>query len=274
MATKEEQYAEKLLSRADKILADIDEAYIIQQRGHKRRPMPHFRAEEITLGKTLGTGGFGIVSEITRFTLDPDPPESEQASINNNNNKSVKQNGNEQAVDPPPPENSPSDDPPEDSEMKATADEKVSSPPVNNTKTNLDSSSQHGSIDLPGTVKKDNYTLAFQTEGLSFNDHVHYDLKKARHFMAKRCMRKGTARYALKRLHGCLTPIERARGMLDLAMEAKYLSVVWHPNISKLNADSWKIILLDPLSVHSLGCFCSLSLSASQIKRRCFWQYG
>lgn len=252
MATKEEQYAQKLLSRADKILAEIDDAYIIQQRGHKRRPMPHFRAEEIMLGKTLGTGGFGIVSEITKFTLDPDPPASEQASLSNNNNSSnndndaINENGDEkQADDPPSPENSPSDDPPEDSEMKASADEKVSSPPANknNNEANLDSSSRHGSSssssNLPGTVQKDNYTVAFQTEGLSFNDHVHYDLKKARHFMAKRCIRKGTARYALKRLHGCLSPIERARGMLDLAMEAKYLSVVWHPNISKLIVDVW-----------------------------------
>jgi hypothetical protein len=68
------------------------------------------------------------------------------------------------------------------------------------------------------------------------NSHVHYDIRKARHWMEKQCQRKGVSRYALKRLHNNLSDLERARGMVDLAVEAKFLSVVWHPNISKL----WK----------------------------------
>ena len=52
--------------------------------------------------------------------------------------------------------------------------------------------------------------------------------------MARRCLRKGVSRYALKRLHEELTELERARGIVDLAIEAKYLSVVWHPNIIKI----------------------------------------
>jgi len=41
-------------------------------------------------------------------------------------------------------------------------------------------------------------------------------------------------RYALKRLHEELSEVEKARAMIDLAVEAKYLSVVWHPNIVKM----------------------------------------
>jgi hypothetical protein len=57
--------------------------------------------------------------------------------------------------------------------------------------------------------------------------HVHYDVNKAKEWMH----RSTDGRYAFKRLQRGLTPVERARGMLDLATEAKYLSIVWHPNI-------------------------------------------
>jgi hypothetical protein len=82
-------------------------------------------------------------------------------------------------------------------------------------------------------VEGSHYRVTDKPDEVSMNDHVHYDIKKARLLMGQRCTRKGTARYALKRLHGALSATERARGMIDLAVEAKYLSVVWHPNISE-----------------------------------------
>ena len=66
-----------------------------------------------------------------------------------------------------------------------------------------------------------------------YEDDAHYDIEHAREVMDKRCLRRGVTRYALKRLHDDLTEAEKARGMIDLAVEAKYLSVVWHPNIGK-----------------------------------------
>ena len=45
------------------------------------------------------------------------------------------------------------------------------------------------------------------------------------------------ARYAIKRLHwDTLSDFERVRGSIDLAMEAKYLSALSHPNIGTLFA--------------------------------------
>lgn len=64
-------------------------------------------------------------------------------------------------------------------------------------------------------------------------DSEHYAVDKARHVMANRVLKNGTPRYALKLLHSELSQVEKARGMIDLALEAKYLSIVWHPNISK-----------------------------------------
>jgi serine/threonine protein kinase len=65
------------------------------------------------------------------------------------------------------------------------------------------------------------------------DDDTHYDIRSARTTMARLVRRNGSARYAIKRLHEDLNEIERARGIVDLALEAKYLSVLWHPNISK-----------------------------------------
>jgi hypothetical protein len=62
----------------------------------------------------------------------------------------------------------------------------------------------------------------------------HIDFNVARTFMRKYCLRHGSARYAVKRLKDELTGIDRARGAVDLAIEIKFLSTLWHPNISKL----------------------------------------
>jgi hypothetical protein len=68
--------------------------------------------------------------------------------------------------------------------------------------------------------------------------HVHYDVKEARQIMAKRCIRLGAARYAIKCLRPDLDKLGHARGALDLAIEIKFLSVLWHPNIIKMRAYS------------------------------------
>jgi hypothetical protein len=195
MATREEVFAQRLLAKADKILADVDEAYIIQQRGHCVRRMPKFRPEELSLGKTLGTGGFGIVSEITKFTLDPDHKDEEETQRNGN---SIVRDG-------------------------------VRSELPDNPQQACFAGGEGGFLNVRGST----YKISDQHEELSINDHIHYDFRKGRLLIKKRCMRKGVARFALKRLHGALTAVERARGMIDLAVEAKYLSVVWHPNISE-----------------------------------------
>ncbi|GAX19258.1 hypothetical protein FisN_4Lh157 [Fistulifera solaris] len=189
----DDDLAKRLLQKADRILKEVDEAYIIKQRGHHQRAMPTFRPEELSLGKTLGTGGFGIVSEISKFSLDPDEPSEELP---------VDTEGEEHPITLENPQQ-----------------------PNNNI---------HPTVSLDDAIPGTFVEVVDRPEELTMNDHVHYDVKKAREFMANRCMRNGKARYAIKRLHKALTPVEKARGMIDLAIEAKYLSTVWHPNIIKL----------------------------------------
>lgn len=60
-----------------------------------------------------------------------------------------------------------------------------------------------------------------------------------RRFMARRCLRQGKhARYAIKTLSDdCLNDPERfVGGVIDLAVESRFLAVVRHPNIVKMRA--------------------------------------
>jgi len=61
----------------------------------------------------------------------------------------------------------------------------------------------------------------------------HYDIEEARSLMVANVRRGTDARYAIKKLHPDLSYLEHARGTIDLAIETKFLSRLWHPNISK-----------------------------------------
>lgn len=65
------------------------------------------------------------------------------------------------------------------------------------------------------------------------SSNLHYDVESARDFMSKHVRRYGAARYAIKKLREDLEVVDRARGALDLAIEIKFLSAIWHPNIGK-----------------------------------------
>jgi serine/threonine protein kinase len=70
------------------------------------------------------------------------------------------------------------------------------------------------------------------------DDEEHYDVAMARKLMSQRCLRFGSARYAVKRLRPDLDQLKYARGVLDLAIEIKFMSVLLHPNIVKMRAYS------------------------------------
>jgi hypothetical protein len=208
MATEqqEKEFARKMLLRSDAILAAVDEAYIIKERGHKVRAMPTFRPEEISLGKILGTGGFGIVNEIKGFFLDKEDEAElvqaqDQLEEDSNDEKSALmtaliQNNPQGAAD---------------ASILSTGLRKRTSEP-----------------------KLTNQLSATSTDKVAQGSdaHIHYDVREAKEVMLKRAVKCGRGRYAIKRLHEDLSELERARGMIDLAVEAKYLSTVWHPNIS------------------------------------------
>ena len=90
----------------------------------------------------------------------------------------------------------------------------------------------------PLDLKNDNDDIVDEEED-EFGE-LRYDggvLVQDRKFMARRCLRKGThARYAIKILSDeCLNDPERfVGGVIDLAVESRFLSVIRHPNIIKM----------------------------------------
>jgi hypothetical protein len=77
-----------------------------------------------------------------------------------------------------------------------------------------------------------------QEDGGDDEEEFHYDLHTAQSYMSKRCIRKGSCRYAVKRLRKDLSALDRTRGLIDLAIEIKFFRVLWHPNIVKMRAIS------------------------------------
>jgi hypothetical protein len=198
-----------ILSKADQLLAAVDESFIVTKRDHKVRPLPTFKHDEIALGKVLGTGGFGIVYEITCITID-------RQNDSSKDNYSVKSNAPLEGFD--------------QNERSTLSINTVQQP-------------QQDTSDIDGNKTKWQQQEASSMRSISSTEmynhqdsHIHYKVHKAKDWMEKCCCMTSskviTSRYALKRLQKGLTTIERSRGMLDLALEAKYLSIVWHPNIS------------------------------------------
>lgn len=66
----------------------------------------------------------------------------------------------------------------------------------------------------------------------------------ARSHMGNNYRRDGDARYAVKRLHSDLDQEGSVKGIIDLALEAKFLTVLDHPHIIKCRGYA----TVDPLS--------------------------
>jgi pyruvate/2-oxoglutarate dehydrogenase complex dihydrolipoamide acyltransferase (E2) component len=212
MATEqqEKEFAQRMLLRSDAILAAVDQAYIIQERGHKVRAMPTFRPEEISLGKVLGTGGFGIVNEIKGFFLDKEDEGEEEF-----------QTQAQSEEDP-------------NYEKSALMTALIQNNPQGAADATVPSTGIRKRTSEPKLTNKLSATTTTTTDEVTHvsDAHIHYDVREAKEVMLRRAIKCGRGRYALKRLHDDLSVLERARGMIDLAVEAKYLSTVWHPNIS------------------------------------------
>jgi serine/threonine protein kinase len=165
---------------------------------HQCREFPTFDDCELKVGPRLGQGGFSNVFEIEEIHLNKDKEEKEQETTNGDSKTDQHQ---------------------QSSNGDSTDSAKKSTTTITTTRAAF-SNSTHSSNN-------------------NRDDHEeHYDVNEARHIMAKRCTRFGSARYAIKRLRGDLDEVEYARGALDLAIEIKFLSTLYHPNIVKMRAYS------------------------------------
>eukprot|EP00934_Nitzschia_sp_Nitz4_P002474 Nitzschia sp. Nitz4//scaffold159_size51929//1114//2819//NITZ4_006869-RA/size51929-processed-gene-0.11-mRNA-1//-1//CDS//3329537544//2464//frame0 len=199
MVASEAKRVEDIYASADKILAKTDNARLFKV--SEVRTFPTFRYNEIIMGPKLGKGGFSNVSEIENFRIDV-------------------------------------------SEVSPTPQAEESAVPARGAPTRETSDDIDGAISRLETSAK-NYQKD-ESAPVSYadllnekkEDDVHYHVDGAREFMTHNAKRYGSSRYAIKKLREDLNPVDQARGAIDLAIEIKILSAIWHPNIIKMRGYS------------------------------------
>eukprot|EP00977_Amphora_coffeiformis_P007448 scaffold1619_cov161-Amphora_coffeaeformis.AAC.8 len=202
---------QKLIGQAEDLLDAVDKSYIMME--NELRKYPKFDRNEIAFGPVLGVGGFGIVFEVRRFALKT-PQEVEVQLLDQGSSKEEASAGTDESKQMAIPE--------EDKQEIKYLD--GSTQPTEKTTC---SDSQTAETDQ-------SHSNGLKMSGIISDDGIHYEVTTARQHMCDNVRRSGDARYAVKRLHRDLGDLERARGMIDLAIEAKFLSALWHPNIGKL----------------------------------------
>lgn len=167
------------------------------------RDLPTFDSSEIGIGPRLGVGGFGVVCEVQRIKLEP--------GSGGDHNDSGRQ-------------------PSIVTQQRSTS--------AGGTFEEEDTQHKLQSIrdrDADAILIEADLGSLTELNGVDQHDY-HYNLipTAARTFMAEHCLRDGDARYAIKRLKPDLSDKDKLYGVKDLAIEAKFLAVVSHPNIIKM----------------------------------------
>lgn len=219
---------------------------------HDPRQLPQFTENEVEFGKRLGQGEFANVKEVTAFKV----KESCHLCFFHQNNGSTQgstsASGN--GIDTtahshdfvPAPSSLP--------KSSGTGEETKEEPGTPNTNNNVATTSSYATQDS-GSAPTNPPTklLAMPEVGtggnyLDFDDNVSdYDeleddhneeLLESRGFMKDHCFREGSPRYAVKLLRNDLDSDTKREAALDLAIEAKFLATLSHPNIIKQRGTS------------------------------------
>lgn len=220
---------------AEGILKDVDDSPLLQKSEVRRYPT--FERDEVSTGPLLGVGGFCSVYEVRGFNLvereavaEAGATSTEEKAAKSTAEKTGTSNG---GIGGDPVENGAADD-------AGGKDKKGNDAELERICRELGISEHPEDGDgVDGNEGGE--------DGVEKEDEEHYDVDVARRHMRDNARRggagvgdgataSGDARYAIKRLHHGLGTLERARGTIDLAIEARFLSVLWHPNIVKMRA--------------------------------------
>ncbi|GKY91120.1 hypothetical protein MPSEU_000084800 [Mayamaea pseudoterrestris] len=207
--SNDQKEASNLLRQAPQLLKQVEDSFLVK---HHRRSYPTFRASEVTVGPLLGVGGFGVVFEVENLTLrllvDTDDDKG---------SKAIKRN--EKLQEQP-------------TELPNSFSESLARIVTDTDK----SAHQNKTSDVSFLTPIEQLNDFHDDKASVDKDDSHYEVHSARRHMVQFVRRNGEARYAIKRLHKDLPELARVRGMIDLAMEATFLSGLWHPNIIKMRA--------------------------------------
>lgn len=246
---REIELTRQLLEKSDQLLKEVDESYIFKET--EPRKYPTFDRNELKFGPVLGVGGFGIVYEVENIKLKlPSEvqifqPHSEPVEDDENQRQAVSDHTNELVLEDPTtfPYHHNNHLPLED----LTIDHGESRQQQDQQQQQQQQSARSDESQTAATTAGDDADLVHcggrlgvgvasraALMGGTNHDDCHYNMLTARQHMTEHARRNGDARYAVKRLHRDLSDLELARGMIDMAIEAKILSAVWHPNIIKM----------------------------------------
>jgi hypothetical protein len=195
--------SQETLRKAQAILDEMDKSPIFSS--NKVRSNAVFERREIEIGKYLGEGEFGIVHEIHAFHVKETCP---ICFLHQEKNKESDTSG-ESAI-----------------EATVHSHNRTMMEPMTNNLTTDDGFSLRSISKKLSTVDFEEFEDDHQEEA--------EELVCNRGFMKEHCERKGSARYAIKEVKTTLEGAALADGALDICIEAKFLSVISHPNIIKL----------------------------------------
>eukprot|EP00551_Chaetoceros_affinis_P005971 CAMPEP_0203666152 /NCGR_PEP_ID=MMETSP0090-20130426/3231_1 /ASSEMBLY_ACC=CAM_ASM_001088 /TAXON_ID=426623 /ORGANISM="Chaetoceros affinis, Strain CCMP159" /LENGTH=815 /DNA_ID=CAMNT_0050529939 /DNA_START=31 /DNA_END=2478 /DNA_ORIENTATION=+ len=227
------QIERETLEKAQTLLNSMDNSPLFSS--NIIRNNPQFSRREIEIGKYLGEGQFGIVHEIKAFRVKEMCPicflhqeglgSGLGLGLDNNNHKL--QSG------------------------ESSTEKSISITNTNIDEMNAETTRGRGACAGSRSLlfDEDDFKLSVNRLGprtgsmMSIedmndfeDDHVEEaeELVSSRGFMKEHCFRKGSARYAIKEVKRSLKGYALADGAIDICIEAKFLSVLSHPNIIKL----------------------------------------
>eukprot|EP00563_Minutocellus_polymorphus_P000143 CAMPEP_0181039824 /NCGR_PEP_ID=MMETSP1070-20121207/10700_1 /TAXON_ID=265543 /ORGANISM="Minutocellus polymorphus, Strain NH13" /LENGTH=836 /DNA_ID=CAMNT_0023117751 /DNA_START=47 /DNA_END=2557 /DNA_ORIENTATION=- len=236
---------------------------------HDPRQLPQFTENEVEFGKKLGQGEFANVKEVSAFKVKEschlcffhqnNGSTQGSTSISGTGIDTTSHSHEEVAASSSLPESS------------VTGEETKEEPGTPNTNNNVAASGSCATQDSGNApVNPPTKLLAMPDVGtggnyLEFDDNVSdYDeleddhneeLLESRGFMKDHCFREGSPRYAVKLLRGDLDSDTKREAALDLAIEAKFLATLSHPNVIKQRGTSGVpghsqfFIILDKLNI-------------------------
>lgn len=240
---------------------------------HIPRQLPQFTSTEVELGKKLGQGEFANVKEVLKFMVKERCHLCffHQGNTSHSNSMNSVPSGSEDHSDRRRSATGTGSDPPSTHESRSSITGEETKEEHCLVITNA-ASPAPAAAPAPGsdsTIPPTGSLILDFDDNISDYDDLEDDhdeeLLESRGFMKDHCLREGTPRYAVKQLRSDLDADMRREAALDLAIEAKFLATLSHPNIIKQRGTSG-------VPGHSLFFIVLDRLFLNMTEKRIYWR--
>mmetsp|Transcript_10101 Transcript_10101/g.22589 ORF Transcript_10101/g.22589 Transcript_10101/m.22589 type:complete len:828 (-) Transcript_10101:271-2754(-) len=212
------------------------------------RQLPQFTNAEVELGKKLGQGEFANVKEVLKFMVKERCHLCffHQGNSSHSNSVNSVPSGSEDHGDRRRSATGTGSDPPSTHESRSSITGEETKEEhcllITNGASPAPAPAPAPAPDSDSTIPPTGSLTMDFDDNISDYDDLEDDhdeeLLESRGFMKDHCLREGTPRYAVKQLRSDLDADMRREAALDLAIEAKFLATLSHPNIIKQRGTS------------------------------------